>query len=105
MAELRVRFDARAADDLRAAIQWYEEQLGGLGDDFFASVRETMTRILSHPRLYPKVDDLHRRALVSNFPFSVYYEAGEGEIVVVAVVHTSRHPRFWRNRRDEQDDP
>lgn len=34
------------------------------------------------------------------FPYSLYYRELQGEVVVVAVVHTRRHPDVWRREVD-----
>jgi len=33
------------------------------------------------------------------FPFGIYYRIEQSHIVVLAVLHGSRHPRRWRERR------
>jgi plasmid stabilization system protein ParE len=39
-----------------------------------------------------------RRAVVRRFPFGVFYKVEEASIVVVAVMHGSRHPKQWKQR-------
>jgi plasmid stabilization system protein ParE len=39
-----------------------------------------------------------RRALVTKFPYVVLYREDQGEIIVIAVFHTSRNPSVWQSR-------
>jgi hypothetical protein len=32
------------------------------------------------------------------FPFGIYFRVERSQIVVVGVVHSSRHPRHWQRR-------
>ncbi|MCD5417498.1 type II toxin-antitoxin system RelE/ParE family toxin [Candidatus Bipolaricaulota bacterium] len=44
---------------------------------------------------------LHRqtcRAIMHRFPFGVFYRIEGDSIVVVAVLHGSRHPKRWKER-------
>jgi hypothetical protein len=41
-----------------------------------------------------------RRALLRRFPYGVFFEVAETEIVVYAVFHCARDPRAWRRRSD-----
>jgi hypothetical protein len=40
-----------------------------------------------------------RRGLLRRFPYSVVYEVLPDEVIILAVAHTSRRPRFWIKRR------
>ncbi|MBL0716858.1 MAG: hypothetical protein JJV89_02305 [Desulfosarcina sp.] len=39
-----------------------------------------------------------RRARIHRFPFGIYYRIEEESLVVVAVMHGSRHPKRWQQR-------
>ena len=49
---------------------------------------------------YQLVDRKMRRALLRRFPYAVFFEVGEAEILVYAVFHCARDPRSWKRRRD-----
>ena len=80
------------------AIAWYEGQSPGLGTAFARAVNEIFERIRSLPRSNPVVEGDLREALVSGFPFAVYYRVEQGKITVSAIFHTSRDPEEWRRR-------
>ena len=87
-----------AEEDLRDAYRWYDEHVPGLGLRFLASVEQTLGRIEHSPQLYAEVHEGVRRALISTFPYGVYYINEDGRSIVIAVVHSSRHPRVWMER-------
>ena len=70
----RVVLRQRGHDDLRSAFQWYESQRQGLGQAFV------------------------RRAVVSRFPYLVFYAVKAQRIDVLAVLHHARSPADWPSR-------
>jgi plasmid stabilization system protein ParE len=50
--------------------------------------------------MYPDLHRQTRRALLSRFPFGVYYRLEGGEAVIVAIMHGSRNPRRWQTRKE-----
>ena len=95
----KVRLRKEAESDLATAASWYEEQRTGLGQEFLDAALETLHSIAKFPSMYPVVHKSTRRALISRFPFGLYYREDEPHIVVLAVMHGSRHPNRWKQRR------
>ena len=93
---LIVRAEAEA--DLAASKLWYDEQLEGLGTRFIAEVDATLRRIQANPMAFGFVRGKLRRALLLRFPFGVFYDLTDRNIVVVAVLHAARNPRLWDKR-------
>jgi plasmid stabilization system protein ParE len=94
----RVVVRPEAETDLQSAFDWYEQRRVGLGMAFREAVNGTIARIAESPRAYPVRYRELRRALVQRFPYAVYYRPNDDVIVVVAVVHGSRHERVWKSR-------
>jgi len=93
-----VVFRPQAAAETRDALQWYEEQKPGLGARFAAAVEQTVQRIAANPAAFPSVHGEIRRAVVQQFPYGIYFNVHDGEIVVLAILHGRRHPERWRSR-------
>jgi plasmid stabilization system protein ParE len=89
----------RAELEMNRAIIWYEEKRAGLGRDFIAELRDTLARIVESPESFP-IDYRHaRRALLSRFPYKVYFVvADSGSISVIAVLHSSQSKTRLRGR-------
>ncbi len=74
------------------AADWYEGQRVG------AAVRKVLTNIAARPEAHPEVYDDVREALVSRYPYAIYYRLGPSLITVLAVFHTARNPTDWESR-------
>ncbi len=95
---LLVRLRSEAEQDLEDAARWYEEQQQGLGHQFLDEAMRTFTTIAEQPTMYPDFGRGAHRALIRRFPFGIYYRIEESAVVVLAVMHGSRHPRHWKSR-------
>jgi toxin ParE1/3/4 len=76
----------------------------GLGLEFLAAVDEGLQRIRSDPQQFPRLETLPneeqvRRLRLDRFPYVLIYEAGSGEIRILAVAHARRAPGYWIERR------
>jgi len=94
---LPVRLLPEAQAEFDAAVDWYEQQTG-LGADFVARVRDVINRVAANPKLHATVYQDVRKAVVTKFPYVVIYREEAGELLVVAVFHTSRDPSVWQSR-------
>ena len=93
-----VHIQPDAEIDLEEAAAWYELQQKRLGHNFLDEVQGTFDQIENNPNLYPVVYRSIRRAIMNRFPFAVYYQLKEETVIVIAVMHGSRHPARWKKR-------
>lgn len=84
--------------DVHDAASWYENQRPGLGIRFLDEIESVLNRIRVSPLQFPEVQSRVRRGLLSRFPYSVYFSAGEETVEVIAALHHHRHPGTWRDR-------
>lgn len=96
MKALPVVIDPQAEQDLFAAMEWYDQHRDGLGDRFVRRLDELLTTVSSQPAGFVRVYDDVRRGLMKQFPYAVYYRPDAGLIRVIAILHTSRRPDYWR---------
>ena len=87
-----------AKRELTDSVDWYEEERRGRGAKFFVAYLTTLTTILSNPFAFPKDFDEVRKAHIQKFPYSIYYEAFDGEIFIYSVFHNKRDPDAWKAR-------
>ena len=83
-----------AEEDLKNAKKWYDLQLESLGDDFLQEIRKTIFLIQKNPSQFQKVRKQIRRAVVKQFPYSIYFIVNNQVINVFAVFHSSRNPNI-----------
>lgn len=96
-AEVRLRPEAE--QDVAEAALWYEANEPGLGAQFADQVQATINTIAEQPNAFTTVHKSVRRALVRRFPFGVFYQIDKDGVIVIAILHGSRHPRAWKERR------
>ena len=87
-----------AAEELEAAVSWYEDKKRGLGFDFMEEVEEYLNLIQDNPHLFQEhknKSNLHKVPLI-RFPYSIIYWIVEQEKVVYidAVFHSKRNSKF-----------
>ena len=98
-----VRFEDEAAEELAAAVDWYDHRRPGLGSAFLAALDATSSAIARRPARFPLVPGVPpdlgvRRALLQRFPFAVVFIELASEIRVLAIAHGRRKPGYWRDR-------
>lgn len=96
---LRLVFRRGAGRDLASAYAWYEAQRAGLGEQFLGAVSASFELIGQFPEMFAAVHGDVRRAILSKFPYAVFYRVEPRQIVVLAVLHTARDPRRWPRPR------
>jgi plasmid stabilization system protein ParE len=92
---LKVVYRRKVGRDLAAGFSYYEGQREGLGEQFLIAVASVFDAIERYPEMFVRVHGEVRRALVSRFPYAVFYRAESKRAVVLAVLHTARDPKLW----------
>lgn len=87
-----------ACEEVAAIAEWYDACRPGLGDRFIAALDDCVHLIATHPLGNELVRRNYRRALLKNFPYSLYYRYQDDVVTVYTVFHTSRNPRQLRKR-------
>ncbi len=95
---LPINFLRAARNEFDEAADWYEQRQSGRGAKFTAAVRAVLDRITEQPESYAQVLDDVREALVSKYPYCVYYRVEQEQIIVLSVFHTARDPAHWQRR-------
>src|ERR1700722_2525364 len=88
--------DAEA--DMAEAKEWYGRCHPHLETDLTLCVEETLTRIAHHPLSFARLSGEFRQAFVPRFPYRIVFRMVADRIIVVAILHTSRHPHTWISR-------
>ena len=87
-----------ANQDLDSAYYWYERQKIGLGKRFLTAINASFQSIQKTPAGYQIIHKDYRRAVLRRFPYAIFYEEQEDQIVIYAVLHTARNPEDWQER-------
>jgi plasmid stabilization system protein ParE len=95
---MRVQFLTPAAQEFLAAVDFYETQASGLGNDFILDVEDSLRLAQEFPSLGSPGPAGTRRIHLHRFPYSVVYRPEEGLLRVIAIEHQRRRPGFWMDR-------
>jgi len=94
-------FHPKAVLDLDEAAEWYEAQKTGLGYEFLSEYEKLTKHIVTFPKMFPVLENKVRKAILSRFPYLVLYKNNSDHIFIIAVMHSKRHPDYWKHRTIE----
>ena len=87
-----------AEEESNAAAVFYESRETDLGKEFLEELSQGFHRITENPLSYSIHFDEYRRYLMGRFPYGVVYRIEGQQILVFAVAHLRRRPRYWKDR-------
>jgi plasmid stabilization system protein ParE len=68
---------------------------------FTDSVERAIDLVTESPYRWRDVDDGIRRCLTRVFPYAILYSIETDYVLIVAVMHCSREPGYWKGRNSE----
>jgi plasmid stabilization system protein ParE len=95
---MNIRFLPMAAREVDDAVAWYDEQARDLGLEFLDELDRVIRLAKSYPHLATRVGPDFGRFLFARFPYSLIYSLDQGTLIVIAVAHQHRNPRYWADR-------
>lgn len=95
---MRYDFHPEARVEYLEPVAYYESRQAGLAARFTIDVERTIQRIVEAPARWRKIEGDIRRCLAHTFPYGVLYSVEGGHVLILAVMHHSRTPDYWRNR-------
>jgi plasmid stabilization system protein ParE len=95
---MRFEFHPEALDEYEDAARYYAHCQEGLEVRFIDCVESTLQRICEAPERSRRFEKDVRRCLVHIFPYAVLYSVEADYVLIIAVMHCSRKPGYWRNR-------
>ena len=95
---MTVIWNTEAEDEFIGSVKYYEMQDDELGERFVMDIQASVARICTNPLMARCFEEECRKVKAEKFPYLViYYVEGE-RIHIAAVMHTSRHPDYWKSR-------
>ena len=94
-----LRYHPLFDSDVLDAAEWYDGRQPDLGSDFLTRVRRAVNRLIADPERRTSIDFGVRYWPVERFPYVVFYDLTESEVLILGVMHTSRDPKKWLSRR------
>ena len=95
---MTINWDENAEAEFVEAAVYYERKVDGLGERFIVRIEATVARVLSNPFLHRCFDGECRRVKTETFPFFLIYRVSADHLHILAVLHSSRQPGYWKDR-------
>ena len=95
---MKVEFLPEAEEEFREAVRYYEQEAPGVGLTFLAEVRSATISVLQNPHSAADIGNGIRRKVLHHFPYNLIYSIESDLIIITAVAHHKRRPRYWKGR-------
>jgi toxin ParE1/3/4 len=95
---MNYEFHPEALVEFEEAARYYESRQGELGTRFIEVIEEAFREICAAPARWRIFEEDVRRYLVHVFPFAVLYSVERDYVLIIAVMHCSREPSYWKHR-------
>jgi toxin ParE1/3/4 len=95
---MRYEFHPEALQEYLQATTWYAERDRRISLEFVEAVEDAITRILEAPTRWRVIEEDIRRCLTHVFPYAILYTIEQEYLLIVAVMHCSRAPNYWKRR-------
>ncbi|MEQ8909133.1 MAG: type II toxin-antitoxin system RelE/ParE family toxin [Vicingaceae bacterium] len=95
-----VVIDPNAILDIQEAIDYYDEQLVGLGEKFEVNLNKHINSIKNNPYHQVRYDKV-RCLPLKKYPYSIHFtiEEDKQQITIRAVFHMAINPKRWNKRK------
>ncbi len=95
-------FHPAALSEYGEAVKFYAERRVELAQAFINAVEDAIFRIIQSPRRWAVLDEDIRRCLTRKFPYGILYTIEEDRVLILALMHCSREPGYWKERLTEK---
>lgn len=99
---MEIRFLDVARRELDEAVEYFNAELDGRGDQFLLEVLDVLARVRQFPNAWHRYTENSRRCQTRRFPYGIVYQVLRSEILVIAVAHLHRKPGYWLDRIKEE---
>jgi plasmid stabilization system protein ParE len=96
---VRLRYTLPALADLESTLDYIAAQSPQGARRVQTRLKAIIDLLLSHPHIGTRTDDpTIRRMAALPYPYLIFYEVGEGELIIHAVRHMARDPSSMPGR-------
>lgn len=79
-------------NELSEAVSYYESKARGLGIRFYTEFENALYAVSLNAEGYAKKYKKYRNIRLKKFPFILIFEVREKTVLVIKLIHTSKHP-------------
>ena len=96
-----VHYGFTAERELAKAVDFYERERAGLGEEFFQEIQRAAGFLIEFPQLGRPVSKNRRVLVLKEFPYLLVYDLVQSDIRIIVVVHQNRRSGYWSGRVEE----
>lgn len=97
---MRIEFTGPAAREAEEAAIWYWERSGDrVRSHLLAEIEHARDVLRDHPGIGTPGVRGTRKLPLGRFPYTLIYRIDDDTVSVLAFMHQSRKPDYWRHRR------
>jgi toxin ParE1/3/4 len=100
-----VIIEPEAAEDLRAAAEYYERREPGSGISFYAMIAKVFATLptaigvtVPNVPMPARFQEQLRRIVIDAPPYAIIYAKTDTAVHVLAVAHAKKRPEYWLER-------
>jgi len=94
----KIILDWEADAEAEETRQWYAEKNPAAAKRFVAALRAAIRLMAEDPERWAEFQVGVRRVMLKKFPYAVVFTVEPTRVLVLAVMHFSRHPEYWHGR-------
>ncbi len=87
-----------ADKELEEAIDYYNDQMPGLGSQFYNAFLSAIDYISIAPEAWRKVGDNTRKINLKRFPYLILYVLDGNDVLITCIAHQHRNPNYYSNK-------
>lgn len=84
--------------EMEEAIDYYNDQMPGLGEQFYNAFLSSVDYISISPDAWRKVGSNTRRINIKRFPYLILYVLDGNDILITCIAHQHRNPTYYANK-------
>ncbi len=96
---MKIQFLEEAQFELDDAIEFYNIESPGLGEEFLHEVLGALDRIANFKDAWHPLSENIRRCQTKRFPYGLIYTEIDEGILIISVSNLHREPNHWKNRK------
>ena len=95
---MNIRFLTIADQEVDDAVDWYEQKGQDASRGFLNELDHAVRLVKTYPLLATLIEPEIHRFLFITYPYALIYGIDVDTIVIIAVAHQQREPRYWADR-------
>ena len=94
-----IRIHPDAEHEFNRSVDFYSDESVRVAERFIQEVESSLDQVSLAPDRWSEFEDGTRIKFLKRFPFSIIYRSVEDEVQIIAIMHQSREPNYWKGRR------